>query len=777
MQGVVLILALLGFVSRVSAECPNGCSGYGTCNAYDTCTCDAKHMGNDCSQRMCQFGKAHSDIAKGDLNGDGVVTGPDDIVIVNSEKYRYGTTEGFPHLKDTDLTTITQTAHEWAECSAKGYCDRATGECQCFPSYDGAACQRASCPGYPDSCSGHGVCKTIKQLATADYGNMYELWDEDATMGCECDSGYFGADCSLRKCKSGQDPLYEDDVSQRKLNGYMIGMFNDASNGSQTLSKYDLFTDGAVDQGDSAFRFVYTDSMGKEWETGKLSDGASCWEVVNAFNNIPQNVLPAGSVRCDMVELHKVDMRNITMTDPLSGAMVDFVLKSFYATDCGSFDLSDSNEFVKCLNSLTTSDKLQNFPVSGYVYNIRILTNGRAAPIYINTYLDGNIGTVKSWTNDQLTQAVVYSYGLGEIGGNNQTITHSADPEIIIYSDGLIAESNDFFGDFCAGVAIQIDSHNMKITMSNDQKELLKKCLGDSDGYSENNIGLSNYDKGSKYFPHIVKITKRSKNADDDSDYLVISYDGTDFVLHHPYIERDFYGPDGTDAAYTNNYYDVHTTKGTLKLSSDNTAVVASPGFSTIFTVNIGDTTTTGVSGLDEFTGDLSCENQNNKVSHASTMSNKDFFISNTAHYNNSLHPNYGTNFASCVEKGDWLVLLSSSEYRHNPRYINFYKVERVNQYDGLTTEGDIETVNTALDHTNTSNFMLNNLILDQATNFLRMPNATGISFPNGDNNLVNVYKFHPDVESTYNVFAECSNRGLCDTRYCYQTPIRKVRT
>jgi len=161
----------------------------------------------------------------------------------------------------------------------------------------------------------------------------------------------------------------------------------------------------------------------------------------------------------------------------------------------------------------------------------------------------------------------------------------------------------------------------------------------------------------------------------------------------------------------------------------------------------------------------LSCENQNNLVSPESSKQNNEFYISDTAHYNNSLHPNYGTNFASCVEKGDWLVLLGSSGYASNPAYINFYQVERVNQYDGLTMQRELEPEDKGIFGSNrTSNFMLNNLVVDQAVNFLRMPNVTKHTNANGDSNYINVYKFHPDVESTYNVFAECSNRGLCDT-------------
>jgi len=237
-------------------------------------------------------GLAHVDTPKGDLDGSGAVIAPGTgVVIDNSFQYPYGTTEQFPQMEDSDLNELTNSAHYYMECSNKGICDRSTGTCECFDGYDGVACQRASCPGYPASCSGHGVCKTAAQLAAADGGNVYKLWNKDATMGCECDPGYYGADCSQRKCKVGVDPLYLDDTSTVKYSIFDLAVLT-------TGATLDGFDDGTPGGGTGQFAIRFYDHAGEDWVTDPLDAGASCSDVLTALENLPNNVIPAGETLC-----------------------------------------------------------------------------------------------------------------------------------------------------------------------------------------------------------------------------------------------------------------------------------------------------------------------------------------------------------------------------------------------------------------------------------------------------------------------------------------------
>lgn len=53
----------------------------------------------------------------------------------------------------------------------------------------------------------------LQDLPNYDPGNSLS-WDEAAMMGCVCDGGFFGPDCSMRKCPYGDDPATVCDQTQ-----------------------------------------------------------------------------------------------------------------------------------------------------------------------------------------------------------------------------------------------------------------------------------------------------------------------------------------------------------------------------------------------------------------------------------------------------------------------------------------------------------------------------------------------------------------------------------
>ena len=168
------LITIAACVASVSAFCPNGCSGHGKCGHNDRCTCYTRGVSStepawtehDCSLRTCPKSSAWVAVASG-----------------------------------------ANEAHYDVECSNKGMCDRKSGECMCFDNYEGIACERTVCP---NDCSGRGICYTQKQLAVEALHQYEKAWDAMKHVGCVCDLGFRGPDCSLQECPSGADVLIGD---------------------------------------------------------------------------------------------------------------------------------------------------------------------------------------------------------------------------------------------------------------------------------------------------------------------------------------------------------------------------------------------------------------------------------------------------------------------------------------------------------------------------------------------------------------------------------------
>jgi len=166
---VAVLLAVASMPSGVVAHCPHQCSGHGTCGSDDLCTCFTGWQEYDCSKRSCPSGRSWFDAA-----------------------------------------SAVDTAHaSGAECSDMGHCNRKTGMCDCRAGFEGLACERMTCL---NDCSRHGECMTMAKTAALQddlrlfSSYTYALWDAEKIVGCVCDPGYTGLDCSERTCPVGDDP-------------------------------------------------------------------------------------------------------------------------------------------------------------------------------------------------------------------------------------------------------------------------------------------------------------------------------------------------------------------------------------------------------------------------------------------------------------------------------------------------------------------------------------------------------------------------------------------
>jgi len=740
-------------------------------------------MANDCSERVCQFGLAHVDTPKGDLNMDGDIDNANKLVAVNNFVYPYGTTEQFPAMQDSDLQYVPQSAHYYMECSNKGVCDRATGNCQCYDGYDGAACQRASCPGFPDNtCSGHGVCRTIEQLADDEYGNVYKLWDRKTTMGCSCDAGYYGPDCSLRQCKNGVDPLYLDDTATLRYSTFDVAVL--------TTSPSIDFSDGTPLQGQAYWSIRFFDIFGEDWLTEPIKAGASCEDVQAALYSLPNNAIPDGSIWCTMTTnagvdgidgwTNGVDYHYATGSDDpgnyINGPIIDYkngrIIK---------YPLAFWSERIRgAYNPVDSGVGGTTYDLSGYIYRLKFLGNpGKLRQPEVEIYLDGKRPSI---------------------------VSHSGEVITAVWTDGQLGENKDFFADHCDGVSPRLAYKAQSASQAKPvfyltgfsaaTKAILKTCLGSSDFDNDNNVEVYNWDYGSKSFPHIVKLVKSHTTYTDGGYYVALYYyyDPTDasitydnsgiggtFVMLNPFFSPDDYGfgykfqNSHSNADIGGDYigtdpFEVYTTKGTLALTSNYSQASFGFGSQQIYMSNYSYDVMAG--GNLKYDGDISCE----------VGANNGFVKHGYVQY--------------CLNRTDYFTVLNFEDAVYNPQHLNLYQAMKLSmnkyyssvgqvpaaygqavdgypKYDqngGSINQGFVSGPNKAVTYKQQRNpilkdftagsydshFMIHTITTDISTNWATTIPANPVVF--------HVYKFFPSADSTYEYVAPCSNRGLCDS-------------
>lgn len=528
-------------------------------------------------------------------------------------------------MVDSDLQTLSQTAHQYSECSNAGVCNRRTGECECQEGFEGVACHRMSCPGFLSSCSGHGVCQSTKQLAKRDSGTVYSLWDYRLVRGCLCDKGFYGGDCSLRRCKSGIDPVYYDDVVRIQYPMFFFTIMT-------TSATYDI-SDGTAQLGPGYFSLIVFDQNGHGYTTPRLQAPATCSSIISALEALPNNVIPPGNTLCYRASFNGTDAmlaKNFNVTY--------HALYKFYFTGTKTYELKTKATpleagYISSYANVSKSDPL----VTGDIYHLQFYGNpGSFQQPEVNIYTDGSslraslqspggVLITKSWTNGQ--QSMDF----------------------------------DYFPDYCKNmvVSIGVDGPDAFLFGRFFPSTLLA-CLGGSDFNPDNNIvgaGYS-YDYGSIYYPHIIKLARTQADIRDGYFLAAVYYDtsgsdidsltgvripglsGSIFRIMHPIYPLD---------NFKNALFNVFTTTGVMQLVQNQSRAEFDFGSNHIYTSN----RTVEASGS-SFDGDISCE-----------ALGTPYLGMNTSEWN-------------CIDKGDLFTIIDPYKTLHNPPFINMYQAKSV---------------------------------------------------------------------------------------------------
>merc|ERR1711988_1625842 len=512
------------------------------------------------------------------------------------------------------------------------------------------------------------------------------MGDKDMTMGCKCDPGYSGADCSGRMCKYGIDPLYVDDESTARLasSTYIVRPGIDGLEGTYAIKFYDVF--------------------GEDYVTDPIlaADATSCLEVVNALEALPNTVIPGGSVFCS-----------------------DYF---------GQFDeLLGSYEY--------------DTPGAGgggfHMYSLTFTGNpGYLKPIEIDSYLDGTRPTTNTTTavwSDGMTGEFV-DYFATQCEHVYVTITPVKGAADISY----VSAATEPFADVDTNTPTMLGNLNVYgyiDDLTETESKLLKKCLGDSDGYVSNNVEVYDWDYGATSFfteqfdtflmsgtPHAIKLVKRVPNDDfDGGKFALVWYSPKDDKFYVATKQSDLlseYAIFTTDAVAERVYLDTNMDSA---YNATETAVTA---YFTQFSNTL------------YMSFDASCETGSASVE-------------------------------PCLSKGD-LVFITDANWGQSEQTIT--KDSSTRFFGGATTMGysngfadttDLYTITKiwkAEETSDTSTFEDKfRITVDKMINW----DGADVADPDGDTvkntGYVQILKFTPATTGTFTYVSQCSNRGLCN--------------
>jgi len=275
------------------------------------------------------------------------------------------------------------------------------------------------------------------------------------------------------------------------------------------------------------------------------------------------------------------------------------------------------------------------------------------------------------------------------------------------------------------------------------EKKLLKKCLGDSDGFTDNNVEVYDWDYGATMFyseqydtwvmsgtPHAIKLVKRLPNDDfDGGKFALVWYSPKDDEFYVATKQSDLlseYAIFTTDAVAERVYVDANTD------SAYNATEVAAVAYFTQFTNTL------------YMSMDVSCETGSSLIEPC--LSKGDLIFVTDANWGSSILQMARTgaedkDFFGSSSSGTW-----GSGYADTT---DLYTITKIYKAEETSVTSSFEDKY--------------RITLDKNLNW----DGSVVGDPDGDGDLktgyVQILKFTPATTGTFTYVSQCSNRGLCN--------------
>jgi len=614
-------------------------------------------------------------------------------------------------------------------------------------------------------------------------------------MGCVCDPGYKGADCSQKVCKAGADPLYHGD-------------YNTVRYPSFTYIIYSSRSSAAVAELAGNYSITFFDWNGQPWHTAPIQAADTCPGVIQALEALPNSVIPLGTVRCTTTQFSQLPA-GVTVNSAVYNKLKTFTL--VFTGNPGALKPIDLNlNLDGRRRTLYLTKDTAPTPTLGY----SVFPNGYAGENtdVVPDLCTGVLVSLSSFPQLSFQSTSMAAALMRCLGGSDGDVTNN-DGEGYSWDDGmqqagstqvyftnphlikLIDATQDLPESVVGGVIgpksanlEQADYPNSDIAGLSSQVPGFYVKATSRQNASSYVAGLT-FSQGVYNTEGIFQSTRSGNdlNADPPGFYAVLVCTSMSSLVAQPVCTGFQLLTGGSGASLNALYYHVYTTTGYLQLVSPQSAVVTMP---------LGDYSPTPKSSSFLSNTLYVTPNANSDSTVASTPSSANYYgnidceslgVSANYPYSKTYAGPHGA--LDCLNKGDMVMVLFaetkdrlgavgsvgstfaiSTIAQLSPVYPDIYTVDKVSVQPYATASSTYYTLN---DEAQRRQLVLNYGV-NQVYGLKAGASGTYTAYTAHASSWWaslaaqqtasgggSVFKFYPPTGYSY--VGECSNRGVCD--------------